>query len=92
MAPSMQPFINFLNSNAGENIGKFFGEISGYGLGLAVAAAGIGLVGNHGDNLGRKIVRFRRFGKRQHVRAAAGNEHDDALAGSLGCHRASVPL
>ena len=56
--------------------------------------AGIGLVGDHGDDLGRKI-RFRGgFDQRQHVGAAAGNEHHDPFAGRFHriVHRASVPL
>ena len=38
-----QPFIDFLNTDMGEKLGKWLGEISGYGAGLAIAAVGISL-------------------------------------------------
>jgi hypothetical protein len=76
LGTSMQPFINFLNSNAGENIGKFFGEISGYGLGLAVAAAGIGLVAGAISSLASALVTL--------SGARAGLAVFGALAGLLG--------
>lgn len=40
---SMQPFIDFLNSDAGKAFGEFAGQMWGYGAGFVVAAAGIGM-------------------------------------------------
>ena len=52
---NIQPFVDFLNTSTGENLGKFLGELSGYGVGLFVAAAGIGLTATAIGALGRAL-------------------------------------
>jgi hypothetical protein len=45
--------------------------------------AGVGAVGNDGDDLGRKIRRLCRLDQRGHVRAAPGDQDGDA---AFHCH------